>query len=405
MKAVQKLLPIYLVIFFGFIGYSLIITIFPPLFLSQGDGLLPADTSQRFRLLALGFLIFLYPFGQFLSSPILGALSDRFGRRPILLISLAITTIVYALIGVGVWLKELWMIALFLLIAGLSEGNVTIAQSTVADLVPKNERARLFGYISFAVSLSYIAGPLLGGWLTEPSIFSQFAYAIPFFAVSALLFGNLLWLYWGFKEPMLAHNKVYISYLEAFTNLKNLFFMRRVRFLFFVNFLLYFSLFGFFQSFPIYIVSQFKVDVWTLSLFIAWSSVPFLIVNLWLTGALAKIMSPWLILILASIWTGIFLEILLIPAQKEALWITLFLVGFGAAFCIPSMLTLLSSHTANTELGRVLGINQSLQFFAEAISGLAMGLLAAIFIKLALIIFGIFSFLAAFLLATRKDFS
>jgi MFS family permease len=403
----QKLMPIYSVVFLGFIGYSLIITIFTPLLLYTQEGLLPAQTPENVRILLLGLVIFVYPFGQFLSSPILGAFSDRFGRRPILIFSLAVSTLVYALIGLGIIFSSLSIIILSLFIVGLSEGNITIAHSTVADVAHKRERSRFFGYVTFSSSLSYVFGPLLGGRLADPPLYSSIAFAMPFFVVSLLLFMTLCWIYFGFKESLSFHQRKKISYLEAFTNLKNLFFMRHVRFLFLTNFILYLAIFGYFQSFPIFIVTQFEVNVWTLSLFIAWSAVPFLIVNLWLTAYFANRFSPVQVAVFSAVWMGVFLEILLLPSHIEILWLTLFLVGLGAAACLPSIIALLSARAEESEQGRVIGINQSLQFFAEAFAGLSMGFLAAIFVKFALIIFGILSFSGALLLVKRasREFS
>lgn len=406
MSKVKKLLPVYLIVFFGYIGYSLIITIFTPMFLQNKGGLLPTDLPDNVRFMALGVIIFLYPFGQFLSAPVLGALSDRWGRRPVFVYSLIISSLVYALIGLAIWMSSLWIVIASLLILGLSEGNVAIAQSAVADISTKKERNRLFGYVTVSASASYVVGPLLGGWLADLPINSTLSFATPFFVVAVLFMVTLSWIYFGFKESLSERKREHLPYIEAFTNLKNLFLMRRVRYIFLVNFFLYLAMYGYFQSFPIYIVYRFHINVGLLSLFIAWSSIPFMIVNLGLTSYLAKKFKTVDMILVSGFCIGLFLMILLIPANLHALWITLFLVGAAAAVCLPITSALLSSLAEAREQGRVLGINQSLQMFAEAFSGLAAGFLAAIFIKLALIIFGVLSFVGAFLLlAKRKEFS
>src|SRR3954449_12929399 len=81
-KAVNRLLPLYLVVFIGFVGYSLMITVFTPLLLRDDGGMLSSSTSLATRTLVLGGVLAVYPLAQFVGSPILGALSDRFGRRP-----------------------------------------------------------------------------------------------------------------------------------------------------------------------------------------------------------------------------------------------------------------------------------------------------------------------------------
>jgi MFS family permease len=93
------LLPLYIVIFAGFVGYSLMITVSTPMLLRSDSPMIAADDPMSKRTILLGFLLCLYPQGQFLGSPVLGSLSDRFDRKPVLLISLAITTLCYSVIA------------------------------------------------------------------------------------------------------------------------------------------------------------------------------------------------------------------------------------------------------------------------------------------------------------------
>ena len=164
----SKLLPIYLVIFIGFVGYSLMITVFTPMILHADTSMVAANSSMSHRSILLGFLLFLYPFGQFFGSPILGALSDRFGRKPPLITSLAITTLCYALIATALSTSNLGLLIVSLLVAGFSEGNIVIAQSVISDVIPVEQRGKFFGYIYLSASSAYIVGPLVGGKLASP---------------------------------------------------------------------------------------------------------------------------------------------------------------------------------------------------------------------------------------------
>src|SRR5215469_10331566 len=89
--SLKSLLPLYAVVFAGFVGYSLMITVFTPMIMSNHNLLLPPDEPMSRRVIVLGFLLCLYPLGQFGGSPVLGALSDRFGRKPVLITSLSFT--------------------------------------------------------------------------------------------------------------------------------------------------------------------------------------------------------------------------------------------------------------------------------------------------------------------------
>ena len=111
--------------------------------LRNDNGMLPAALSLTERSLVLGALLAVYPLGQFLGSPVLGALSDRYGRRPILIGSLAATTALYAGIAAALEVKKLLLLMLVSFLTGLSEANVVIAQGAIADGAPRSERSRL----------------------------------------------------------------------------------------------------------------------------------------------------------------------------------------------------------------------------------------------------------------------
>lgn len=139
--AIRRLVPLYLVVFVGFVGYSLMIAIFTPLFLRADGGMLPRGDSLAVRTILLGVVLALYPLAQFLAAPVIGGLSDRFGRRRTLLVSLAASTCCYALIALAVARRNLALLIVGCLLAGLSEANIAVAQSAIADVAPARSEA------------------------------------------------------------------------------------------------------------------------------------------------------------------------------------------------------------------------------------------------------------------------
>src|SRR5215469_2674052 len=394
-RAFSSLLPLYVVIFFGFVGYSLMITIFTPMFLKPEAGMLPASATTSYRTVVLGIILGLYPAGQFIGSPVMGAMSDRYGRRPILLISLAVTTACYAVIASALQMLSLPILAVSLLIAGLAEANIVTAQSAIADVIGAEDRNRFFGYIYMCVSLAYIVGPLAGGKLAEPSVVTWFTYATPFWVVFGLLILTTLATLIAFRETNPPSRRQKISYLEAFTNLAGVFTNRRIRVLYLINFLLYLAIFGFFRCYPMYLVDEFHLGVSRESEYIAWVGLPIVLANLWLTGYLAKHFTTRSMTFWSGLLTGIFMIVVVIPAPRNALWVTLFLTSLALAICLPSCATMLSTAVGEADQGRVMGNNQALQVGAESLSGVVGGLLAAVFVKLSLIVLGGIAILAA----------
>ena len=383
-----RTIPLYIVIFIGFLGYSLAITILTPLILNDSGGMLASLPIDADKMIVLGIVLALYPLGQFFGSPVLGSLSDRFGRKPVLLVSLLVSTVGYAGFAYALYVKNLPLYMSISLVIGLSEANIVIAQSAIADISTVKNRTRMFAYINLSASGAFVIGPLAGGVLADPGIVQWFGYDTPFWAVFFLLFCTTILTYIIFKETRPKESRREVGYLEAFTNLANVFTSRRLRAIYFINFLIYFAIFGFFRSFPIYLVEEYGMGVSEVAVFIAWNAVPVVIGSLWLIGYLAKYYSSRVITIYSSILFGISAVVVIIPEPVTALWVTLFLPGLALAVTLPACTSMLSFMVSGEQQGSVLGNNLSLEVGAEVLSGLAAGFLAAYLIELPMLVVG-----------------
>ena len=131
-----------------------------------------------------GYFMAIYPFMQFLFSPVLGRLSDRFGRRPVLLVSLAVAAVDYLIMGLS---PLLWVLYLGRMFAGLTGANVAVATAYIADISGPDERSRRFGYMNACFGLGFVAGPLLGGLVGSLSPRYPFLLAALFNGLNLLL--------------------------------------------------------------------------------------------------------------------------------------------------------------------------------------------------------------------------
>ena len=119
-----------------------------------------------------GIMLALYAAMQFLLSPVLGVLSDRFGRRPVLLISIAGAAIDYLIMAFA---PELWMLVAGRAIAGITSANMAVATAYITDITPQEQRAKRFGYFHAMFGIGFILGPVIGGvlgavWVRAPFI-------------------------------------------------------------------------------------------------------------------------------------------------------------------------------------------------------------------------------------------
>ncbi|MCX8567599.1 TCR/Tet family MFS transporter [Aminobacter sp. MET-1] len=171
----RPLIVIYVAIVLDAVGIGLIFPILPALLRDVTH----ADNVAVY----IGVMTALYAAMQFVFAPVLGSLSDRLGRRPVLLISLAGAAVNYLFLAFA---PSLWMLLLGRAVAGLTSANISVATAYITDISPKEQRARRFGLFNAMFGVGFIIGPVLGGVLGDHWL------RLPFIAAAALNACNLL---------------------------------------------------------------------------------------------------------------------------------------------------------------------------------------------------------------------
>jgi predicted MFS family arabinose efflux permease len=379
---IRPLVPIYLVIFVAFIGYAMMVNFFVPL-LMHNHGFLSPTASKAQRTTAVGILLAIYPLGQFFGSPILGALSDRYGRKPILLTSLASAVVCYAIIALAIRKRDPILLGFACLVGGLSESNIAIAQSAVADVAQPQDRGRLFAYIYTACSLGWVSGPLVGGQVVLHAGFSA-----PFWGVVALLMLAFVWTLIAFRETHPADTARPLNYLSAMMNLTAVFTDRPIRRLYLVNFIFYLAIFGFFRVILIYMADKWHMLAHQSGIYYSYFSAMSLVSSLFVVGPLLRRFELKSIAITSAVLTGVLMGVVVLPQSRYFLLVTAGPCCFISTFTLASCATLLSNSVEPKRQGSVMGNNQALQVGAEAAGALVGGLLAAIVVPLPLFAFG-----------------
>lgn len=181
------LIAIFLLFVVDAIGVGLMFPVMPDLIREiTGDTL--SDAALWGGVMATSFAAM-----QFLFSPTIGALSDRWGRRPVLLISLFIMFIDYIVMALT---HSIWMLVFLRLVSGLTAANFSVGNAYLADITPPEKRAASFGLFGAGFGIGFVAGPILGGMLAE------YGSRTPFYAAALLSFANFLFVAFVLPETV-----------------------------------------------------------------------------------------------------------------------------------------------------------------------------------------------------------
>lgn len=162
---------LFAVVFINLVGFGLVVPLLP--FFAQS---LKAEAWQ------ITLMFSAYSLGQFFAEPFWGRLSDRIGRKPVLLITLIANALGYLMLA---FVPNIWLAIAVRLFTGLGAGNISTVQGYVADVTPPEQRAGRMGLIGAAFGLGFIVGPGLGGLLTQPQL-GHIGYQLPIFLAAAL---------------------------------------------------------------------------------------------------------------------------------------------------------------------------------------------------------------------------
>lgn len=357
-----KLWIILAITFLYAIGMTIVFPLFPFLL----GKYLPAAQI----VLGLSMLVSVYAACQFFAAPVFGAMSDRFGRRPILIFSLIGSVIGYLLLGVG---GALWVFFLGRIIDGITAGDVTTLFAYIADSTKEKDRTKWFSYVGAAIGVGTMVGPGIGGLLGAISI------TLPFFVTAGLFFFITIFTYFLLPESLAPENRskaFTLRHLNVFAHFKDVFALKKARMLLIIGFFFYAGL-GFYQM----NMSIFLKDVFV------WG--PGAIGGVMVIIGACDIVSRSLVLpqllkkfSVRSIGTAgltmlaVGLAMVFVSAYVVSVPLLLVAVMFitlGEGFFDPPYNTLLTTSVDDSQQGLLQGVNQSLQSGYRAVIPLVAG--------------------------------
>jgi len=173
-KTGNPLLTIFLTVFIDMLGITIVIPVFTTLFFEPTTAFFTPEDGNVIRSILFGWMIASFPIMQFFGAPVLGALSDKYGRKPILTITIFASLIGYLLFAYAIYSGILWLTFVSRAFSGFMGGNISIAQSAISDISTPEDKAKNFGLIGVAFGLGFILGPAIGGVLADDTIYPWF---------------------------------------------------------------------------------------------------------------------------------------------------------------------------------------------------------------------------------------
>jgi MFS transporter, DHA1 family, tetracycline resistance protein len=318
----------------------------------------------------VGLLFTLFSVAQFLTIPILGALSDRYGRRPVLLIGIAGEVVGYVLFGAA---TSLIMLYVSRLVAGASSGNIGAAQAYIADISTPRERTRSFGLLGAAVSVGFLFGPAMGGFL------GQYDLRLPAFAAAALVVVNWITVLVWLPESLPADRRSSASLargLNPFGVLITLLRRPLLRGPLAVTFLCNFAFSGYLASFALFTSARFDWGPQQVAVVLVIQSIMSIVIQTFGVRQLSESMPDTTILLL-GIGANL-LGFLVIAAAPDPVFLYVLsapLQAIGSALWRPSLSSLITKLVSGREQGLANGGSQASSALATIIGPMGAGVL------------------------------
>lgn len=335
----SPLIVVFVTVFIDLLGFGIIIPLLP--FYAETFG----AHAFTVALLSTSFSLM-----QFIFAPIWGRLSDRIGRRPIIVFGLLGSCLSYLWFGLATSLTTLFAARIF---AGIAGANIPTAQAVIADITTPENRAKGMGMVGAAFGLGFIFGPAIGGYL------SRFGYATPAFFASALSLANFIAAWFLLPETLKPEHRARerVGRIDA---LRMALARPHLPLLLLIGFLAVAAFSGFENTFALFAERRFGFHASTIGYVFAFVGVILVIVQGALVGRAVKAFGEHHIVPVSLALVGA--GLLMIPATHSvpAMLAANAVLAVGMGFNNPTLLALISKYTAAEDQGGIMGLSQSL---------------------------------------------
>ncbi|MDF1654385.1 MAG: MFS transporter [Coxiellaceae bacterium] len=362
----------------GFLGASIAYPILPVIFMHpEQAGVISTQLSQNWRAILLGVTLATYPLGQFIGAPLLGAMSDKFGRKPILLLSMLGACAGYLVTVISLLSHNLTLLIISRFITGVMEGNIAIARSIATDLETIPKQISL-GRINAVSAIGYVIGPLIGGVLSDNHLYHGFNYAIPFYVAMLTTLLSIVLTTWLLKESHQASTTqpFRLKELNIFGRVVELCHNPTIKRLLITSTVFTLGIDIYYEFGPVYLTSKWDMSAAMISVYNLVLSVTLAIGSL-LPYYLSKRFNIQTAIKACMLLSALFLVLMVVFATKGSVFVLFGLSGFSITVVNVNLMVLLSDNASKETQGEILGTQLGLRMLGDAIICLLGGFLVA----------------------------
>lgn len=364
------LAPLFLVLVIDTMGAGIVFPIMGPLFMSPEESILAIGTSDFMRQLWYGITLSSWSALMFFGAPFLGDLSDRIGRKKVLILCLIADSLGFVLSAYGIQQELISLLIIGRLVSGFFSGSQSIAQAVIADVSTKENKVHNMSMIILAACIGYIVGPIMGGYVADPKLVSWFTFSTPFYLAGLLALINATLLLFTLRETYVPKMNIkpklikgLLVFVEAFTD-------KDLRLLSINLFCLEAAWSVFFVYEPVYLLLTYHYNNIEIAHYMSYMGVIFAVA---LTLGL-RVSNYFLSLerIVKLFMTGMIIALILLCffTGEISFWFLSIPIGIAGSVAYSVLLTIYSNSVSEDRQGWVMGIS-------GAISAAAFGISAA----------------------------
>ena len=344
-----------MVVFIDLLGFGILIPIIP----SFAYKYLHASEAD------IGIVIAVYSLVQFVFNPIFGTLSDRYGRRNIILFTLFMNAVGYVMFSLT---NSFFMLMMARIVSGVGGSSIGVAQAYIADVTTPQERARVMGLIGVAFGLGFVFGPMLGG------VFSHFGYAVTGYAAAGFSFLALIVSFFYLPESMTKekHHTEAIRLIKLFNfdSFASVFKSKSAFFVISMTFFVTFSIANIYGTLALLGTTVFDFTDFDIGMLYGVMGIVSAFMQGFMLNKLTKRYTQLQLLVVGFLSLAGGLALIPFGENMLIMGLVLALMSIGTGSLNPVLLSLISQVTAENEQGKVLGTNQSLSSLARVLGPL-----------------------------------